>query len=153
MLLADADHHRRRAVKDWLLRESSVNTTRLAETASPDVAFGLLKERGAGVAVFEASLKRQEDEFAAELGRDLAELPEPPRLILYAYHFPREEVVPGFGAAHFQLNAALAHAFVDLRRPDAPARLIEAVTHAGDHLLSFSTPKPRRSHRPCMPGS
>ena len=116
-----------------------MDTTHLAETASADVAFTLLEDRGSKVAVFEASIRRAGDEFAAELGRDLAGLPEPPRLVLYAHNFPTEEVVPGFGAAHFQLNTALAHAFVDLRRPDAPARLIEAVTHAGDHLLFLHT--------------
>ena len=116
-----------------------MDTTRLAETASADVAFSLLEDRGARVAVLEASIRRAGDEFAAELGRALAELPEPPRLVLYAHDFFRGEVVPGYGPAHFQLNTALAHAFVDLRRPDAPARLIEAVTHAGDHLLFLHT--------------
>ena len=114
----------------------------IATAPSGDVAYHILSTRGASVAVLEASLKRAEDEFAAELGREIAELPQPPRLVLYAHHYPSRDVLPGITAAHFQLNAALAHAFIDLRRPDAPARLIEAVlgtAGADEHLLFLHT--------------
>ena len=139
LLIADADPDRRQAVKRWLVSSPEVNTTRLAETSSANVAFDLLTTRGADVAVVEASLKRTEDEFPAELGREIAETPNPPRLILYAHHYEPTHLVPGVEPMRFLLNAALAHGFVDLKRPDAPARLIEAVDSPGGPRLFLHT--------------
>ena len=139
LLMVDNEPGRRRAVKRWLVSSPEVITTRLAEAASADVAFSVLQTRGADIVILEASMMRVEDAFPAELGRAIAELPRPPRLILYAHHYQNREIMPGITAAHFQLNAALAHGFVDLRRPDAPARLIETVQNADRQLLFLHT--------------
>lgn len=141
ILLADSNPSRREAVKKWLtraLQETADLNGPLATAPSGDVAYHILEQRGAKVAVVEASLKREEDEYEAELGRALAELPNPPRLVLYAHNFSRRRVL-GMDAAHFQANTALAHAFVDLRRPVAPALLMEAVSGAGGELLFLHT--------------
>lgn len=139
VLLADPDTYRRKAIKRWLLDEPTTLHGPFAETSSGDVAYSILESRGAHIAVLEASLKRTEDKSAAALSRRIALLNNPPRLVLYTNNF---SYLDSSGSEDHQTelsnqpNNALAHALVNLSLPDAPARLLEAV----------SGPKPQRIH-------
>jgi hypothetical protein len=120
ILLADENHHRRRTVKRWILDKPTGIPGPFAEASSGDVAYSIL---------------RDQDQFAAELGLCLAKLPSPPHLILYAHDLRRRGIVSRDTPGYFQQNAAFAHTFIDLRCPNAPARLKEALDHHGNPLL------------------
>lgn len=132
VVVGDEDPQRRALVRSWLdTRAHKANGTDeifvVGDAGSGEEAFALCVELAPQVVVLEVTLKREEDEFAAELGRDLADLLWAPRLVLYAHTFD--------ASPYYQIIFAQAAGFVDLSRPDAPERLRELVVHSGNRRV------------------
>lgn len=98
----------------------------VATAPSAAAAYTVLRNRGACVAVVEASLKRTEDESPADLGRAVAALTRAPRLVLYTDDDQASGLRP---------NEPLAHALVHIDRPDVRARFLDAVRGTGARPL------------------